>query len=66
MIEQDVSHNVCPVTQCTTNMIAMPYKYVALPLQMYVAVRFDVNNSAYSIRYHPLGGLKRRDHILSG
>eukprot|EP00975_Prorocentrum_lima_P047511 9932397-Prorocentrum_lima.AAC.1 len=44
MIEEDVNHNVGPIDQCTTNMT----EYVALPLQMYVAVRFDVHNSGWA------------------
>eukprot|EP00975_Prorocentrum_lima_P032405 6803635-Prorocentrum_lima.AAC.1 len=48
MIDKDVSHSVSPIDQCTTNMTAMSSEYVALPIQMYVAVRFNVDNGGWA------------------
>eukprot|EP00975_Prorocentrum_lima_P041699 8759152-Prorocentrum_lima.AAC.1 len=49
MIEQNVSHNVSPVDQCTANVTAMSDKCrAALPLKMDVAVRLDADNGGWA------------------
>eukprot|EP00975_Prorocentrum_lima_P010914 2319033-Prorocentrum_lima.AAC.1 len=48
MIEEDVSHCVGPVHECTTNMTTMSYQYIALPVDVYVAILLDVDNSGWA------------------
>eukprot|EP00975_Prorocentrum_lima_P036611 7699484-Prorocentrum_lima.AAC.1 len=41
VIEEDVCHGVGPVHKCTANTTALPF-------QMYIAVRLDVDNSGWA------------------